>query len=116
MKRLMIALALCVSANVSAAVYKCEDKYGRVTFSQVPCAVDAEKIEVREVSAIKSDLDVQAINQRAQERVEAAEQARAARARAALEERRHQDNIKAQKEIAEAQREQARALRAIPRW
>lgn len=47
MKMLVVGVALSVCFGAQAAeVYKCKDAKGRLTFSQKPCAQDAEKIKV----------------------------------------------------------------------
>jgi TolA-binding protein len=109
-----VIVILTASTAANAEIYKCEEK-GKVTFSQVPCSANAEKITVRETSAIKSDLDVEAINNRVGRRIADEKEARRQRMNADIEARRHRENVAAQREIAKAQREQARAIRSLGR-
>ena len=60
----LAVMATCLSSQASAAVYKCTDKSGNMTFSGQPCAKDAEVVNVQthtpsaeEVAKAQTELD-----------------------------------------------------------
>jgi hypothetical protein len=52
---LFLGPVLTISTIASADIYKCKDKRGQVTFSQMPCAPDAKKIIVKTTEPTAED-------------------------------------------------------------
>ncbi len=75
MFRMILMLCLLVSALAAHAqtVYRCVDDKGVTTFSQAPCAIDAEEVKVRTYRPREEDADA------AQSRVDEIDDARRVR-------------------------------------
>lgn len=52
---LIVATLQAISATAMADIYKCKDANGRTTFSQLPCAPDAQKVIVKTTEPSESD-------------------------------------------------------------
>lgn len=48
MKNLLLFFTIIAAQNVFAETYKCTDANGKKVYSQIPCSVDAVKIDVEE--------------------------------------------------------------------